>query len=290
MKFFYYIENDEKKGPFTLLEKDEVRLSKDTLVWEESFDNWMKAEEVDELREFISKNPPPVPEETKHNKPKVGYGSVEDIAKVDYKYAIILCGAFMFQSIFWKESYFGWFGLIAMFCLPYYSWKYFKKFFDQMGDRDTSKFVKGIMYSYILFFINFFFMSMVFADDLHYKSLIELIINGLFGALGSTTDANYEDTEALMTYLGIATIAIIGSFAFIWYSGIKLLKLDDRYEFSLKHIAIASMICIPLWMISVITYNKYDDDNSLVWNIFLMAPYILLFLHFLKAEKYDATQ
>ena len=50
---YYYAKNEEKIGPLSLDELKKIELKKDTLVWHEGLDDWVKAEEVKELRDFI---------------------------------------------------------------------------------------------------------------------------------------------------------------------------------------------------------------------------------------------
>ena len=60
---YYYAKNEEKIGPLSLDELKKIDLKKDTLVWYEGLDDWVKAEEIKELRVLFN-------EETKNNSPK----------------------------------------------------------------------------------------------------------------------------------------------------------------------------------------------------------------------------
>lgn len=60
---YYYAKNEEKIGPLSLDELKKIELKKDTLVWHEGLDDWVKAEEVKELGVLFN-------EETKNNSPK----------------------------------------------------------------------------------------------------------------------------------------------------------------------------------------------------------------------------
>lgn len=52
---YYYAKNDEKIGPLTLDELKKIDLKKDTLIWYDGIDDWIKAEEVKELGVLFSK-------------------------------------------------------------------------------------------------------------------------------------------------------------------------------------------------------------------------------------------
>ena len=57
---YYYAKKEEKIGPLTLDELKKVDIKDDTLVWHEGLDDWVKSEEVKELRVLFN-------EETKNN-------------------------------------------------------------------------------------------------------------------------------------------------------------------------------------------------------------------------------
>lgn len=63
MEKWYYIENDEKQGPFSLSELQDKHLKKDTLVWTESMSDWKRAAEIGILQDIIEVSPPPTPKE-----------------------------------------------------------------------------------------------------------------------------------------------------------------------------------------------------------------------------------
>lgn len=58
MKEYYYVVNDQKKGP---LLKSELKgkVLKKTLIWREGMKNWVKASELQELNDLFE--PPPIP-------------------------------------------------------------------------------------------------------------------------------------------------------------------------------------------------------------------------------------
>lgn len=61
MKLYYYSDKDQQLGPFTLDELKPKRLKKSTLVWTDGMSDWAPAETLDELKEFVVSEPPPLP-------------------------------------------------------------------------------------------------------------------------------------------------------------------------------------------------------------------------------------
>jgi hypothetical protein len=60
-KEFYYLDEKEQKGPFSIDQLKTVGLKPDTLVWADGFENWKPVKEVEELKELLKKTPPPPP-------------------------------------------------------------------------------------------------------------------------------------------------------------------------------------------------------------------------------------
>lgn len=59
----YFISNDGiKKGPLSLEALQEETILKNTLIWREGLKDWVKAENVEELKELIISFPPPISE------------------------------------------------------------------------------------------------------------------------------------------------------------------------------------------------------------------------------------
>ena len=69
MKHYYYADNDQELGPFTIEELKTKRLKKSTLVWADGMQDWALAESINELNEILISEPPPLPK--KHTVPQV---------------------------------------------------------------------------------------------------------------------------------------------------------------------------------------------------------------------------
>lgn len=61
MKHYYYADNDQQLGPFTIEELRTKRLKKSTLVWTEGMQDWTTANEIEELKDILISEPPPLP-------------------------------------------------------------------------------------------------------------------------------------------------------------------------------------------------------------------------------------
>lgn len=60
MKKYHYSDGDNQYGPLTIEELKDKKIAKDTMVWYEGLDNWVKASDVDELKELFKSTPPPI--------------------------------------------------------------------------------------------------------------------------------------------------------------------------------------------------------------------------------------
>lgn len=60
-KEFYYLDEKEQKGPFTIDKLKTIGLKPETLVWTDGFENWKQVKDVDELKIVLKKTPPPPP-------------------------------------------------------------------------------------------------------------------------------------------------------------------------------------------------------------------------------------
>ena len=61
MKHYYYADNEQQLGPFTVDELKNKRLKKSTLVWTEGMQDWTSANDIDELKDILISEPPPLP-------------------------------------------------------------------------------------------------------------------------------------------------------------------------------------------------------------------------------------
>lgn len=59
MRKFYLHDGAAQKGPFSIDELKEFKITKDTYVWADGMQDWKKASEVDELKGIMEVMPPP---------------------------------------------------------------------------------------------------------------------------------------------------------------------------------------------------------------------------------------
>lgn len=72
MKYFIAFGNT-KKGPYSLEEVKEYKIERNTLIWKEGLENWMKAEDIEELQSLFISAPPPIPGATEISELKLDY-------------------------------------------------------------------------------------------------------------------------------------------------------------------------------------------------------------------------
>lgn len=61
MKYYYYVDNDQRLGPFTVQELQLKRIKESTLVWTEGLNQWTLAKDIEELKNIVFAEPPPIP-------------------------------------------------------------------------------------------------------------------------------------------------------------------------------------------------------------------------------------
>lgn len=60
MKKYHYSDEVNQFGPFAIEELKDKNISRDTMVWYQGLENWVKASEIDELKELLNSTPPPL--------------------------------------------------------------------------------------------------------------------------------------------------------------------------------------------------------------------------------------
>jgi hypothetical protein len=299
MKEYFIAKGNEKVGPFSAEELKLHGIESSSLIWSEGMDGWKEAGEITELQELLKKLPPPIPTQTSMpempqkktlaQQSKYEYSQVEDIAGVDYKKAYLITGVFIAAHFLLPTKFFHSFiGFFGIFIFPIIIWSYFKKFFQSIGDRKTGQFVNYIMVAYVVYFIAVTLISIIVSDDMYNTSMFEILFEGFLSILDPEYVPRFPETERYFTFLMITGIAFFAVFVLIWISGIKLLRVKNRYKFPLGRIAWSAMICIPFSILTLLSNDNYAN-SWFVWEAVLLLPYIFLFIHFYKADTLDAT-
>lgn len=79
MEYWIFL-NNEKQGPYTLTDLQQVELSPDTLVWRDGLNRWVEAQEIEELEIlFATKQPPTFEEEAKSNQSNVNCNNIPPV-------------------------------------------------------------------------------------------------------------------------------------------------------------------------------------------------------------------
>lgn len=68
MKYYYYIENKKKFGPYSIEDLKVKQLKKSTLVWTEGTSDWATADSFVELQDILISEPPPIPKKNNLSK------------------------------------------------------------------------------------------------------------------------------------------------------------------------------------------------------------------------------
>ena len=77
MNNYYYSLDENKIGPISLEQIRNLSISENTLVWKEGLTDWVKAKELPELIDYVSKEPPPLPSERQAIEKKVRSKNIE---------------------------------------------------------------------------------------------------------------------------------------------------------------------------------------------------------------------
>jgi len=83
MKQYYYSEEDNKKGPFSLKDFENINITNDTLIWYEGLNDWTPAKDLEEFASVLAVKPPPVPtEKAKHSATEPSTGKPQPENKI----------------------------------------------------------------------------------------------------------------------------------------------------------------------------------------------------------------
>lgn len=129
MKKYFYADGEDQKGPYTIEELKEFKLTKTTLVWCEGMPDWCEAHLIPELSEILVVIPPPInkpvttppplkkaePLESKtEDKPKSSENKPEE--KVEKKQTATQSSANVNPVVKKKKSPVGWIIAIVLIC------------------------------------------------------------------------------------------------------------------------------------------------------------------------------
>lgn len=287
MQKYHVYKNGIQDGPFSKQELELVRIYANTLIWQEGDSDWREASTFSELSDILSQEAPPLPTH------KIGYDQVEDIAKVNYRYAIVVAGVYAGINLFYAQHAYGsFFGILLQLILPILCWRYFKKFFLEYGDRYTAKFINWIYASYFFFYATFIYTAATDWVGSAANSGIEYLLNIIFTVADPSHEQQTAYLEELSWMLMILIFLLVSTFVFIWVAGFRVMKASKNYDFPLKRIAISTMVCLPIYMLYMVTAamdTSMEPSENFFINLIGMLPFIFLFIHFYQAETLDAT-
>lgn len=96
MKKYHYTKEGNQFGPISIEELKDEKITKETMVWYEGLDDWVKAGEVEELKSLFKSVPPPLnikkqtPPPLKDNNEKIDKKIVNDIKPKKKKTGVII--------------------------------------------------------------------------------------------------------------------------------------------------------------------------------------------------------
>ncbi|MCR9098977.1 MAG: DUF4339 domain-containing protein [bacterium] len=283
-KYFVY-KNGVKDGPFDLEALRMVHIYETTLVWRVGDESWRKAFEYEELSDIIEVTPPKIPSD------RIGYDVVEDVAEVNYKPAAILTLCYAIANILFSEFMLrDQFGIILNAGLPFLIWWYFKQFFIQLNDRTTAKFVNWVFAGYAAFVPLLVYTLFNGWDERIGRTIGEFLVNVVFGFFIDNYESSREELDSLIFVSKFVFYSFLLTIIFLWIAGIRLLNVNNRYDFPLKRIALSTMFFIPIHMFYLLAHAVVNVLPSwTVMHLLAMVPYLLLASHFYKADSEDAT-
>jgi hypothetical protein len=85
MNKYYYADNDIQYGPFTIDELKTKHIKKTTLIWTEGMEDWTLADEIEELKNIIISQPPPLPKKQTNSNNQTNQNS-STVNKIDNIY------------------------------------------------------------------------------------------------------------------------------------------------------------------------------------------------------------
>lgn len=119
MKEYYIVIDDEKHGPFSIEELRGKKISPDTLIWTEEFEEWTEAKNFEELKDILKKTPPPIPKHANVEKKELQISTETKILlakelKINFKYIryALLIGIISIPIFF---NYYGGFTHVKMY-------------------------------------------------------------------------------------------------------------------------------------------------------------------------------
>lgn len=297
MKNYYLLDNGKKRGPLSLETLKSFDIFSDTLIWEESFEDWKEAQYISELDALVIKNTPPIQEQKIPPPPRslnlsddredilddYDYSHIEDIAGVNYRNGMMVVGAYIILNVLAKSFAIHPLGIFIATGLAVGSWWYFKKYFDAMDDQDTGKFINWVMGAHIIYGVACLFAATTEWEVEFGVSIVDIIL-GAFGM------GKFDYVSGLLFSIKIAAYGTLLAMATIFIAGIRIIWINNRHPFPLKRIAVSAMFLIPLGMLIQLGEGVSKAvGTGLIGNTILMLPFIFLLHHFYRAETEDVT-
>lgn len=309
MKEYFVGKDGAQAGPFSIEEMRSEDIGPETLVWKEGWEDWRPVSTVAELQTLIPETNQiqendPVSGSEISEEPEYDYSQIEDIAGVDYKKAMLFTAGLLVLNIPFNLLTILPLGMAASTVLSIVAWLYFKAYFDALGDTMTGKWILAIMISYAVFGLSYIISFPLFAGMEGIFNIVRdfmigvgMLLSGdlsaliiIFDRLGTLSQINWEGlSSAYRVGFNIVRALVIGAFITSFIAGFRLLKVNKRYPFPLKRIALSAMIMIPFLFMNYAVSFFVREGIGFIQATLLNLPYIFLFHHFYRADNDDAT-
>lgn len=292
MTYFLNI-NGVSVGPLSIEDLAAHNIQSETLVWRNGFQEWRKAQNVQELQSVLSALPPPLPDSNhRYIKPDsigsakttIDYSEVEDVAGVDYKQGMMYAGLLVAHNVLLPNWTLTTLGMITVTLLAGWSWYYFKAYFDARSDTDTGQWILLIMIATIAFGVVYIFGRWTDWPVLIAGGIWEFIYYLFSG------EVNTYFNDQMSFGLKFIFYVTLGAAAANVIAGFKIIMVNKRYPFPLKRIALSSMIFLPILFMNYFSEGILNiSEPSTISRLILSLPYIFLLHHFYRAETEDIS-
>ena len=225
MKEYYYEKEGQKIGPL-LKEELNGKISKDTLVWKDGLENWIKASQLTELNDLFQKEPPPIPGSVVESKDEIGRVK---------RNALLLFGF-----------------TIVMGVMEFFEWES-NKYYGLMMTASVlaTYFVLTSIKSYLNKILNFTAAN----KDLNILIVTSIIIGvvaKIFSKLEvETTSLNLSESVSIVLF-AIVFIAFFMNLYYFFSLGKKLSKIGSEVASRFSKFAYATIISVAISIVLII--------------------------------------
>ena len=256
MKEYYYVKEGRKIGPL-LKEELKAKISKDTLVWKDGLENWIKASQFPELNDLFQKEPPPIPNSGTESNDEIG--SVKRNALLLFGFTIVMG---IMEYFDWESNKYYGFMLTASLITTYFVLKSIKSYLNKvLNFKATNKDLNILIVTSIIIGV---------AAKVITKFEVE------------TTSLNLPDS-VLIVLLAILFIAFFMNLYYFFSLGKKLSKIENEVASRFSKFAYAALISVAI--VIVLTIISESAYIIIVATIISAIPFLYLIIGFNNSKE-----